>query len=144
MDTTTFGLIQAFTGGVFWFATLGLLIWLLIKAHSSAKLMAAIGLGLLLLPTPLGMLTAPLYSSAGMGGLAAMNVLNGAVHLAGVVLLVAAFLKIDAVASPVERRAAATRSAPESSVSGYPGQQPWQPPYPGGPGSVPGAQPPNR
>ncbi len=132
MDMSMVGMIQGILAIAFWLASLGLLIWLLIRAHSSAKVMAAVGLGLMLLSTPINMLSSLLYVAMGMAAMILVGALSGAVHLAGLVLLVMAFMRIDPVAAPVERRSAANAA---SSAAGP--QEPTQPPYPGS-GGYPG------
>lgn len=151
MGASTIGMIQAILSAAFWLTTLGLLIWLLVKAHSSAKVMAAVGLGLMLLAAPISTLASLLYVAMGMVALVLVGALSGAMNAAGLVLLVMAFMRIDPVAAPVERRSAANAALTDAGPQPEPWQAPTQSPYtgpasyPGNPGGYPaglGQQPP--
>lgn len=130
MDMRTVGTITAVINGLFWFANLGLLIWVAVKARSSGKLLTIIGMAVGLTTVLVGLLSTLLYNSLGMGP----EVLLIGPMLAGIIGLLANFLRTKAFLN-IDPKAAQVEGGfnPDGWRSGQPGAV--------GPGTPPAGRP---
>lgn len=142
MSASTLGLFYAAFAGINIVVSVGLLIWLVVKARSKAKGLVILGMALMLLPSLLTPLIAGLASLADEPLMITM--LNSAfglvLGLAGLVMVTVGFLRADRVAAETERRTLfqsptpvdqfnpATRPQPGPQVAPQPTRQPWTPP----------------
>ncbi|WIY82747.1 hypothetical protein [Propionimicrobium sp. PCR01-08-3] len=130
MTPSTAGMATGVVGVIGVLAEIALLAWLIFSSHSTARKLAIIGMSLFIVGRIVAAFLPMAAASLGIGVIALNSVITGGLWIAGIVCLLMAFMRLDAMVTGHEHQPGSAprqqhwASGPQDSYRPYQGNAP--------------------